>query len=176
MKPPAANPKSKDILRALMDPSRPDTVPWSSNELREMLEHQLATPLVSEQDRFAASAHCSKDHVIELIAESACQTFGDLLQHNAPPVAALKMVKDFAKEAMADGDDLPRDVARVLYILAILRGQKLSGDRLTGLDDSIIVRETRRCLAFGWLSEHVRTMLRRGLKNIGEDKDSWHGG
>ncbi len=110
MKRPAANPKSRDILRALMDPSRPDAVPWSSNELREMLEHQMATPLVSEQDRFASLAHCSKNRVTELITASACQTFGDLLQHDAPPFAVLKMVKDFAKAAMDNGDDLPRDL------------------------------------------------------------------
>jgi hypothetical protein len=171
MKPPAANPKSKDILRALMAPSRPDTGAWSSNELREILEHQMAAPLVAEQERFAMLAGCATNRVADLISSSSCRTFGDLLRNKTPPIAALRLVKDFAKAAMADEDDLPRDVARVLYILTILRGQKVSGGQLTGLDDSIIVREARRCLAFGWLPEHVRSLVREGLKNVGRNKD-----
>jgi hypothetical protein len=155
-----------------MDPSRPNAVPWSSRELREMLEHQMTAPLASETERFAHLANCAPDHVANRLAHCPCPTFGDLLRHKAPPLDVLTMTKDFAKAAMADQDDLPRDVARVLYVLAILRGQSVPGGRLTALDDAVIVREARRCLAFGWLPDGIQGLLREGVKSLGRTRES----
>jgi hypothetical protein len=168
MKPPIANRKSKDIMRALMDPSQPDSVPWSSNELRAMLEHQMATPLAAEIERLAGSSDCSQQDAAELIASSNCHTFRDVLQKE-PPATLLRMVKDFAKAAMLDPDGIPRDVGRVIYILAILRGQRHGAKSLTTLDKGSIEREVRRCLSFTWLPETVRAIIRAQLSTTLKD-------
>lgn len=164
MNAPAANRESKDILRALMDPSRHDMVPWSSSELRAMLEHQLATPLASEHERFAEIAYCSLEQVSAVIEGCRGDTFGDLLRYESSSIKAVRLVKDFAKESLANEGDLPKEVARVLYIMAILRGRDVGGGHMTSLDDESVEREARRCLTFGWLPEDVRNLIRAQLR------------
>jgi len=163
MKPKVNRPKSKDILRALMDPSHPDPVPWSSNELRTMLEHQLAAPLVTEIERLADNAGLKQDRVVKMIGDSKCKTFGELLAHKASTFEMLQLVKDFAKAAMSDPEGLPRDVMRVIYISTILRGQQIPGQRMTTLDKTSINREARRCLSYGWLPDSMHSLIRNAL-------------
>ena len=170
MKTPAANPRSKDILRALMDPSVPDTVPWSSNELRSILEHQLATPLRSEIGVFSQLAGFTLDRFKESIGNSHLRTFGEVLHHPSPPVGMLRLIKDFAKLSLTSDDGVPRDVARVLYVCAILRARSLGSD-LTRLTRSGVEREARRCLAFAWLPESIRALLRVALCGIAPAAD-----
>lgn len=162
-KPPVSRRKSHDILQALLDPSRSETVPWSSSDLRAMLEHQLATALIAELDQLAARAQYTREHALSILAGCCGASFGDLLRATAPSGRALKMVKDYAKGALGTEGDLPRDVARVLYVLAILRGRQVGIEDMTALDEASLARETRRCLTFGWLPEDIRALLRRGV-------------
>jgi len=162
-KPPVSSRKSKDILRALLDPSRSETVPWSSSDLRAILEHQLATPLASELDRLAEFAQYSREQASSIIDGCGCYSFGDLLRDDSPSVSALSMLKDYAKGSLVNEGDLPRDVARVLYVIAILRGRQAGSGDITSLDETSIERETRRCLTFGWLPNDIRALLRRGV-------------
>jgi hypothetical protein len=159
-KPTTASQRSKDILRALMDPSQPDAVPWSSSDLRAILEHQLATHLVSELDQFAEASQLSSDRVLGILEASGCRTFRDVLKNASESVDAVRLVKDLAKASLAHCGGLPRDVARVLYVLAILRGRQAGVSNLTSLDNVSLERETRRCLTFGWLPDEIRCLLR----------------
>lgn len=150
----------KNILRALMDPSRPDTVPWASRELREMLLHQLRTPLLAEVDRFAQIMNCSAIRLQELPEKDRSLTFGDILRHPTPAPEILQFVKEFAKASLTTADDLPRDVARIIYLMAILRGRSSGFTSISSMDRASLERETRRCLTFGWLPEAVAKDLR----------------
>ena len=152
--------RSKDILRALMDPSQPDAVPWSSSDLRAILEHQLATPLVSEFDQLAEASRLSGDRVLSILEASGCRTFRDAIRNASQSADAIRLVKDLAKASLAQDGDLPRDVARVLYVLAIVHGRQAGVSNLTSLDDASLERETRRCLTFGWLPDEIRRLLR----------------
>ena len=159
-KPTTASQRSKDILRALMDPSEPDVVPWSSSDLRAILEHQLATPLVSELDQLAEAGRIPSDQVLRILEASGCRTFLDVIRNVSLCADAIRLVKDLAKTSLAHSGDLPRDVARVLYVLAILRAQQAGVSDLTSLDSASLERETRRCLTFGWLPDEIRCLLR----------------
>ena len=162
-KPTTASQRSKDILRALMDPSKPDAVPWSSSDLRAILEHQLATSLVSEVDQLSEASRLSSDQVLPILEASGCQTYRDVIQPPSQSPDAIRLVKALAKASLAHGGDLPRDVARVLYVLAILRGRRTGVPDLTSLDDASLDREMWRCLTFGWLPDEIRCMLRTDL-------------
>lgn len=128
-----------------------------------MLEHQLAVALASERDRLAALARCSLEQVSSIIEASRCHTFGDVLRHEPSAVEAIRLVKDFAKASLANEGDLPKEVARVLYVMAILCGRIAGADRMTALDDASVEREARRCLTFGWVPDYVRKLIRRGI-------------
>ncbi|MBD3291828.1 MAG: hypothetical protein GF393_02825 [Armatimonadia bacterium] len=149
-----------------MDPSQPDMVPWSANELRIILEHQLATPLASECARFAEIRRRPLEHIHTLVGDDRGQTFGGLLKSTSPAIAVLALVKDFAKASLSDENDLPREVARVLYIMAILCGRCNSTNPMTSLDRASIERETRRCLTYAWLPDNIRELLRTWMSGI----------
>jgi len=159
-KPAPMDPKSKDILRALMDPSLPDSVPWSSRDLCAILEHQLSTLLVAEMDQLAATSRLSHERVSAILQKAGCRTYLDVFEHGSPSADVLRLVKNLAKASLAHEEGLPRDVARVLYVLALLRGRQHGVAGLTSLDDASLDREARRCLTFGWLPEAVRRLLR----------------
>ena len=152
----------KSILGALMSPSKPDTVPWSASDLRAMLEHLLITPLVSELERFAELTMSSPERVASIIAGCGSYSFGDLLRTDSPDVRVLKLVKAYAKTAFNDQEDLPRDVARVLYVIAITRRHGAEPNHVSALDDMNVERSVRHCLTYGWLPDKVRGLLRDG--------------
>ena len=156
---------SKDILRALMDPLQPDAVPWSSSDLRAILDHQLVTPFISELDHVADLAQCSRDETLVVFENCGCRTFGEILGSPSRPHRAIRILKEYAKGALTDEGGLPRDVARVLYVAAILRGKQAGITDITSLDDANLEREARRCLTFGWLPDSIRELLNSGLRN-----------
>lgn len=78
---------------------------WSSDDLRDLLRHQLNAPIrfdLAESDARAAQR-------IEQLASGVTppiRTFGELLGHPAPPADLLVAVKDFAKRKGMDPDTL----------------------------------------------------------------------
>ena len=165
MKPLGERQESKDILRALMDPSHDDVVAWSASDLRAILAHQLGTPLREEVDQLAEAGACTRESVVAAIQASGCRTFGELLQLEAPHLEMLRLVKDYAKAAIATrGSHLPGDVARLLYVLSILRGRAVGASEMTTLTEESIEREARRCLTYRWLPQDVRQWIRDGLR------------
>jgi hypothetical protein len=65
---------------------------------------------------------------------------------------------------LATDGDLPKDVARVLYIMIILRALSIGDARITTLDDVSIEGEARRCLTFVWLPNDIREFIRKAIK------------
>jgi len=171
MKPFAGNAKSKNILRALMDPSEPDAVPWSSGELRAMLEHQLATQLEAECNSLARTSQCTVEQAREVIRSCGCLTFGDLLLNRSAPIEAVRLVKEYAKTSLTRDGDLPRDVARVLYVLSILCGRRAGAGHITSMDESSLSREISRCLTFAWLPESIRDAIRNAARAARRDRN-----
>lgn len=165
-KPLINNNKSKDILRALMTPSQPDMVPWLSKDLRAILEHQLTTTLGSELDYLVEISHLSREQVSSILKGIEHRTFGNLLQDISPSIQVMRLIKEFGKASMMGNGDLPRDVARVLYVLAILRGRQAGVRNISMLDEASLEHEVRRCLTFGWLPDYVRDLLRTSLSGL----------
>lgn len=143
-----------------MDPEQPDPVPWSSTELRDILDHQMETELVAELDRFAELEQKSHEEVRRVLMDSGAETFEAVLLSARPAEKVLRLVKDFAKASMREGGDLPRDVARVMYVLAVLRGHACCADGISSLDHVVLDREARRCLTCGWLPGKIAESIR----------------
>ena len=89
-----------------------------------------------------------------------CQTFLDVIRKESECAGAIRLIKNLAKGSLAKGGDLPRDVARVLYVVTLVRGQQAGVSDLTSLDSASLERETRRCLTFGWLPDEIHRLLR----------------
>ena len=148
---------SRDLLRELMNPEHSAVEQWSAEDMRAMLEHLLATPLSREVDAFAECTRRSRDEVLEVIAGKENATFLQVLTgENSAEV--LGLLKSYAKGVT----DLPREVARVLYV-ATLASAAQAGVSITTLSAENIEREVLRGLTILWLPEAVRRILKLGI-------------
>lgn len=163
MQPRGARIESRLLLRTLMDPSASEPVQWSVRDMRAMLEHQLATPLVAESERVLELCAGKAGKILPLMERSPALTFFDVLRA-ASPIELLTFIKEFAKSSVVSGTDLPRDVARILYVVAILCGTDSNARSITSLDDASIEREARWCLSIPWLPEDLRHLVRRAIQ------------
>lgn len=149
---------SDGVLSELMGPLQTDATTWSVDDLGAILEHQLAATLQSELDLFAKASDCTESEAGAVLSASLCRTFEDML---ASPTSeeALRMLKEYSKAAMSENGGLPRDVARVLYVTAILRARELGFGDISALPEARLEREARRCLTLAWLPERLRQIL-----------------
>ncbi len=111
---------------------------WRPEELGALLNHQLAAPI--EVD--LASLPPVLAQQIRGLADVEgllMKSLGDLFQHPRPPLALLRLVKDFAKAAHAAPDGpLPGEIARVLYYTSIAVAWLRWGERITRLNDEAL--------------------------------------
>ncbi len=159
------DPRSKSIIRGLLDPGGDLASVWSASDCAAMMEHLMETPLLAESDRFAELAGTVMQRIDELIKATGNQTFYELLSSGRASLMLLTMVKDYAKVACATGEDLPPDVGRVLYVASILAAMR-RGDCITTLSAAAVEKERRRCLTLIWLPDRVRSLL----ANWGEER------
>ena len=135
-------------------------MPWSFEDLRSILMHQLNAPLENEVQRFAEISRFSIEQVQQYLDFCPGQTFAEALEKPVSP-EILEMIKEYAKASLMGDLDLPRDVARVIYIASIQQAQKAGFDQISTLDSASIQREIRRCLTFAWLTNEIRQILRK---------------
>lgn len=150
---------SRELLHDLMDPKQAEVARWSATDLREMLDHLLATRLSQEVDAFIEFAHCSVEDVQAAIAGDENATFGGLLAGPRPSAEALRLVKSYAKGV----GELPREVTRVLYIATLTRAFQAGCQSITTMSRDSLEREVRRCLTIQWLPEAIRSILKQGV-------------
>ena len=141
--------------------------PWSSHDLRAILDHQLDTRLDCDLPESASDRNCiAKNQSGRNSGQCRCLTFRDLLRCPEPSPELLKLVKAFAKNSIRVEHSLPPDVARYFYVLSVLRARSHGIAGVSTLSDASIARETGRCLTFAWLSEEARGLLRSSLAGM----------
>ena len=125
--------------------------PWLPGELGDILRHQLSVPLEGGP---GAGAH------------GAVETCGDLLLRQAnPAVADLRRLKQWAKPRMTGpDDDMPREVAGVLYFAAILAARLRLGERISEIADERLRQAARWALQLSWLNAEMAALFRAGLE------------
>jgi len=169
MKSPSSEHSSNAILRVLLDSALPEPCAWSTDDLRALLAHMLATPLRLEISAIATALGASADQVASMIDHCGCDTFGTALRAAAPNTEALRLVKAFAKSFLQPGrQDLPKDVARVLYVASILRARKSGARDVSSLPDADVTREARRVLTYDWLPDDLRALIRQCMSLEGD--------
>lgn len=125
---------------------------WSAVDLREMLDHALASPVacLAGGPRKAGAASVAA-----------------LLAAPRPALAELGRIKDAVKQAR--GTRLPRDVARALYFLAVgaARHAGRGAERITRLSDAEARSGLAWIVAQGWIGAAARDLAARLLERPG---------
>jgi hypothetical protein len=139
---------------------------WDTQDLGEILRHQLAAPLeldiIGVDQSLVAQLHSKWN------TDPPIQTFGDLFGHASPPVEFLELTKQFAKKSRSDADSpLPEEVAVILHLLSIVVAMTRCGKRITKLDDQGLCYGLIWALEQSWLDEATRATLQSGMDQLG---------
>jgi hypothetical protein len=147
------------VLASLMNvEGDPRSGGWRSDELAEILRHQLDAPLLFDLSAMgadgaaAASGEAGADHA---------WSFGALFLHPRPPLTMLRLTKRFAKTSdRRSANPLPSQVATVLYYAAIIAALLRHGERISGVDDAGLCEGTAWVLGQAWVTGPLRELFR----------------
>jgi len=148
---------SAEVLIDLLDQN--DEV-WGTADLKEILTHLWASSVVDEFAQFNAASARQTGSTVAADGIDPALSFEDVITSPNPSIDALQNIKLFAKYLLADGGELPEDVARIIYVVTILAGRAAGYHEISRLTGAEIKRETARCLTFGWLPDSVRMSIR----------------
>lgn len=123
-----------------------------------MLRHQLDASLHEDLSLVFRSARAA-------LADVSIRTFGELLHHPAPPVEALRMVKDFAKQLHSQARHAyPEDVATVLYFASIAAAALRAGAAISNLPASKRHEGYAWARSRTWLPTELKPLFDEALK------------
>jgi hypothetical protein len=129
---------------------------WRPAELADVLAHQLNVPLRVDLARLGPVALGTPDL---WCPPWESRTFGDLLRDPAPPVALLRLVKDFAKAGDQGGAGLPTPIALGLYYAAIAAALLRHGTSISALDDRGLVEGMDWARGADWMAPELRPLF-----------------
>lgn len=125
---------------------------WTEQDLQAIWRHQLRTALA---EQFGSREF-----------EPAETTFEQLFALEAPNLERLQQIKRFAKESAASRDGLPRDVAGVLYLVAIAAARLRLGEKITETADGPLAEKLRWAASQSWLDPQTAEMLQTAIKSM----------
>jgi hypothetical protein len=132
-------------------------VEWASWDRACVLAHQLAAPLLIDLGDSAEEA------------PPAYNSFRDVVRAARPPRGLLSLIKRFAKQTLGDADGaLPRDVATVLYYVAVAQARLCGYGGVSRLAESDLADGLKLLLQQDWLDLDVRHLFERTLERLAE--------
>jgi hypothetical protein len=157
-----------DALERLMRGEEQMGLSWSQDDLRQILAHQLDTPLLYDLGRVGADESSRGNDSSQTLVNSPCRTFRDVIYGASPPLPVLELTKEFAKNADRRADaPLPAPVATFLYFGTISVALSVHGVRITSLGEAEISDGLRWLLGQDWLDDAGHALLSRGLAALG---------
>lgn len=151
-------------LAGLLEMSDNHGIVWRPEELGGILRHQLSVPI--EFDLASLKGGAARKLRLAASAQGLLlKSFADLFQHPNPPVALLKLTKEFAKANRNHPESpLPREIATVLYFASIAAALVRCRKRITELDDAAL----REGFTWGrqqtWVDDATRTLFGEALE------------
>jgi hypothetical protein len=153
-------------LADMLCPGTSAALQWRDEDLRDHLRMQLAAAM--DVDLSSLKAH--EAHSLRAVAESrglVLKSFSDLFQHPAPPVALLKLVKDYAKANLTHPDSpIPQDVARLLYYASSAAALIRWGDGISAMSRVELRRGFEWALQRTWVDEGTKRIFSDALTHL----------
>ena len=139
---------------------------WSDDELASVLRHQLSASLRSDLFETYSDESVATDSISEHRAFVE-GSYRDLLSHVDPPVALLRVVKDWAKACRSrDKGLIPTDIATVLYYAAIAAGRVRLGENISSMSDKSLKKGFGWALSRPWLDGHLRALFSASIADL----------
>jgi len=123
-----------------------------------MLRHQLQAPLDIDLRPFDVAG------ILAGRSDPMLRSFRDLLHHPRPPVALLKLVKQFAKGRGGNGNAvLPEPIGTALYFATIVVSQVRAGRRISSLDDAGVRGGADWLMSQPWVDAETQALVQECL-------------
>lgn len=149
-------PAGSNLLRGLLGDPSDSSTDWVPRDLGLILDHQMATALLTDTvERNAGPGPRERDRC-------RCASYGQLFNCTARPCAEVtRAAKDHFKGLIDKNADFPVEVAKILYLLTLIRAKRMELSGVSNLSEATLTHLIRRALTHGWISEPVRTLLRQ---------------
>jgi hypothetical protein len=158
--------RAKD-LAALLASGEERARLWRPDELAAIFRHQITAPMLVDLGGFDPRTATR----LKLVSDAQgllLKSFSDLLQHPAPPVELLELVKDFAKANLDHPESgLPAEIASALYYISIAAALVRLDARISKLSDASLQRGLSWTREQAWLDDPARVLLAQALEKIG---------
>jgi hypothetical protein len=153
----------------MLDPNGGDSSLWPSEELGNILRHQLEAPLVFDLGRIAPDWQRMQRLLDEGSegGERPLNCFGDLFRHPRPPIELLQLTKEFAKGSRVDPDcPLPIEIATFLYYATLASSLVHHHHRMTRMDNDALRCGLRWVLEQPWIEADIRILFQEAVARI----------
>ena len=158
-------------LLKIISLGEPTAQAWNGQDRSAMLRHQLSAPLAFDLAGLLTNAKQSENarSVLSDSASSGIKTFGDLFRHSQPPLAVLKLAKDFFKAKAGPGASRTpqQQVAYSLYLLSIVVARTRLIVSITQLSDQELLPGVDWALNQAWVDECARAHLSEARDLLG---------
>ena len=138
-----------------LDEATPDD--WSQQDQAAMLRHQMSAPLEFDLGSLEPKRSWARERykVLNEAAALGIRTFQDLFRHPRPPLAVLRITKDFFKVRAGPADERrpEQEVAYLMYLLSISAARVRTGQAITSLSDSELLRGVEWAASRKWADE-----------------------
>ena len=153
-------------LAALFALDEQPSGPWDKTDLAALLRHQLAAPVEVDLGTLPPD-QSPKIRSLAGAEGLTLRSFNDLLQHPHPPVALLRMVKDFAKLNRSHRRSaLPPEVATVIYYAAIVVAALRCGQAISELEPAQLRKGLDWALSQPWLEDGLRALFEEAQSRL----------
>lgn len=139
-----------DLLASALSPE----IEWSEQDLRDILDHVLATSLT---------------HLLVDVPVVPAETVGDYFSNPDASMDTLMRLKSFAKSCRSDLEgQLPKPIATVLYFASLAAAQVRHGRAETTLESEGLCEGYRWMTSCGWVSADLKTLASQAIERCCE--------
>jgi hypothetical protein len=133
--------------------------PWSTNDLAQLLQHQLDQNLMSDLSSIApGAAETVKSQFADV--HKAPETYRQLFQYPSPPVRVLELGKEMAKASRKDNESpLPSEISEYLYYAFIAVALVRSSRVISSLSERELQRGIGWALRRTWGDRDIALLL-----------------
>ena len=148
---------AKAVGALLCETGRPSSN-WSGTDYGPLLAHQLKASVQQDIGRRFGGV----EHELSGIGP---MTFGELFERRSPPLAALKLAKDFAKHLERHAREAyPPAVATALYFAAIAAARRHAGASISSLPAKELLNGFEWASSQPWLPDTLRRLFAEALR------------
>jgi hypothetical protein len=143
---------------------------WALADIASIFRHQMNAPLDFDLSAEALQGATTVAALKQLPAARALGigNFRELFLHKTPPVAVLKLAKDFFKRMVGlhPKDSAEYQIAYMGYVISVTVARLRHDKRITNLSDANLLKGLDWALGQAWVDASMRKLLNEGRRNF----------